>query len=88
MDISGYTSSFKYKIPEDGYIRVCSEQSTSGYIRMVICDSAETTVGWVYLNITNAYQAQSIYVRKDFYTYVLGNTASVSTIIYRPLLSK
>lgn len=77
-DITATTIETAYVCPSDGYLFASSESDTTGVIRAVISDSAGNSVGYIYMNITDEYQIQTLYLRKGFKVYVSNRTANAT----------
>lgn len=87
VSLKDYTSSNVYTFPYDGYITVSSEQNTSGHIRLKLLDPKGRILGYKYMNITNGYQCESIYVKKGMTFYVYEANVSKDYFVYfNPIL--
>ena len=87
VSLKNYTSSNVYTFPYDGYVTVSSEQNTSGYIRIILLDPKGGILGYKYMNITNSYQCESIYVKKGMTFYVFEVNVSKDYFVYfNPIL--
>jgi len=87
IDVSSYTNTNPYIVPQDGYVVISSETSSSGVIRVVVQFSNGTTGPYMYMNVTGNYQIQNTFVKKGMRVWILANTATASTIRYFPLES-
>jgi hypothetical protein len=86
VNLSSYTSSSnKYTFPNDGYVSISSETVSSGNIRVVILGANDDTLARMYMNITDAYQIQSLFVRKGTKVF-LANQSNGTTAYYYPLI--
>lgn len=86
IDITSYAStSNMFKIPCDGYVVITSGSSTSGKVRAVIRGSNMTNIAFMYMNITNDYQIQSLFVKKGMYAYLQENSTINGSASFYPL---
>ena len=88
IDLSHYKYSDGnfYIFPSDGYVMLSSESDASGQIRCVIRSANNQRCANMYMNITNAYQIQSVYVKAGMKASTFDITQN-GKITYIPLES-
>lgn len=65
-----------YVFPCDGYVHVTSNEATSGKIRVAIRSSGGYNIASIYMNITDSYQENSVFVKKGMIAFILMNSAN------------
>ena len=86
VQLNNYTDPLNpFVLPYDGYISLNGGSSGTGYIRVVVRSPSGEVQPYMYMNVTGAFQVQSMFVKKGMKVYVLGNTVQSSTITYYPL---
>ena len=87
IDITSYnTSGNRYTFPSDGYLNIGSGNNSSGSVKVPIYGGNNVGGPAVYMNITGADQAQSIYVRKGMKCFVYQMTTGC-TVTFSPLFA-
>ena len=86
VDISSYNSSSnRYTFPCDGYVVLSSEATSSGVIRAVITDPMGNQIAKMYMNVTNSYQIESLFVKKGMGFWLFQDTTTDSMIEFKKL---
>ena len=76
-DITASTVETAYTCPCDGYLYVSSEIDTTGTIRVVVVGATSLNgLGYIYMNVTDEYQMQTLFVRKGMKVYVFSKTTN------------
>lgn len=79
-DLSKYNKQDNtYVFPCDGYVHVASNEAASGKIRVVIRSSGGYNIASIYMNITDSYQEDSVFVKKGMNAFLMTNSANSTT---------
>lgn len=86
VDLKPYNSdSNMYTFPADGYVRISSESSSTGNIRVVIRTNNNVNCALMYMNVTSTYSAEAVFVKKGMKAFNNNSTCANCIIQYIPL---